>query len=143
MKNFDEERDARRNLQGEQFQIGGETFTVNSAVNPNVLLAFDAIDESSTGIAETLAIVDATIKGMIVDADGTEGGSHARYDALRARTDDPITVGDLVNLATWLIGAQAGRPTGPPSDSSDGRGTTGTSSTGTSSSPVSPEAQPV
>lgn len=140
MKNFDEDRAARRNVQGEQFVLSGETFTVETHVNPNVLLAFDAIDEPGTGIGKSIETIDKTIKAMIVDVDGTLEGGHARYDALRQKDgEDLLTIGDLIDLASWLIGAQAGRPTGQSSASATGRGTTGTTSTGASSSPETRE----
>lgn len=134
IKNFDEARtgrDANRSL----FQIGGQTFTTSADVHPDDLKAFDGLEDNA-GITETLEIVDRTLLAMIADEDGTPEGGHARFRAVRESRTDIISVADLLALAEWLIGAQADRPTGPSSPSSDGPGNTGPSLMGVSSSPV-------
>jgi hypothetical protein len=143
-KNFDEARAQRaeQSRDERQFTLGGESFHAKATVRPEVLTAFDGITEQ-TPLPETLAIADDTVLAMIEDDPDENGvGGHERYRRLRARDEDPVGAADLLDLCEWLVGVATGRPTSPPSASSNGPGGTGTSSTAASSSPVEPAPTP-
>ena len=136
MQNFDESRDARK-ASDRTFQIGGELFVRKVGVRPEVIAAYESLNEA-TNATETLALIDSVVCDMIDDdgqalADGeriTKVGAkgHARYRKLREREDDPISLGDMTGLVEWLIETETGRvPTQQPSPSRRGRAGTGTS----------------
>jgi hypothetical protein len=137
VKDFDTDRKARSiPVEDRTFILGGETFIGRESVRPEALTKWDGItDEMAVG--EVLQATDDTILALIEDTDD----GHARYLALRQREDDPISVPDLVEVGTWLVEVQTGRPTEPPTASTDSPSTPGTTSTGEHSSPDTPEEQ--
>lgn len=62
---------------------------------------------------------------LFIDSD-----QHERWTELRAREQDPVTIGQLNAIVTWLMEEQTGLPTEQPSSSATGRGRTATSSKG-------------
>lgn len=129
MKNFDDKRRIRLEAD-RQFTIGGETFTQKTGLRPEVLLPWENIG-ADTPASEVLATIDQLVHDFIEPADD----AHARWDALRKRDDDPVTLQDLQELVEWLIEEQTGRPTSPPSASTPSAPTQPTGSTEGSSSP--------
>lgn len=110
------------------FIIGGETFHHRIGVPPEVLQPWLEADEFSS---DWLTILDETIVAML------EPGEEDLWKKVRdPNAANPLTQIDLTALIRWLIEVTAGRPTGPPSNSSDGRPSTETRSTDGSSSPV-------
>jgi hypothetical protein len=102
-----------------EFIIGGEKFTM-IYVRPEVLaaIAADADDADDKPFSQTLADNDAQIKLFLRPED------HERWDALRAREENPVTQRQLNELITYLVEVQTGRPTLPPSPSPPGAGAT-------------------
>lgn len=137
MKNFDTDRKTREiPVEERTFQLGGETFVARSSVRPEALTKWDSISDDMN-VTDVLKATDDTILALIEDGDN----AHERYTALRAREDDPLTVPDLVEVGTWLVEVQTGRPTEPPTASTASLSTPGTKSTDEPSSPDTPEAQ--
>jgi len=112
-RNFDEER-----KQDLEFVIRGEKFTMK-VVRPEVIAAWED-DETPTKSIEALEYTDDKIKLFLANSDG----SHDRWDALRKREEDPVSMGELNEILTWMIGVQSARPTAQPSSSAPGRGRT-------------------
>lgn len=107
------------------------------------LAAMDAADLEEEFERATNANILPRLDEIVLSLIHEEG--HARWKALRARENDPVTLGDIRSVVSWLLGAQSqeledktGRPTGPPSSSTDGRGQTGPPLTGVSSLPGPP-----
>lgn len=135
MKNFDESRKHDHvPVEDRTFVIGGEVFVAKEDVHPSVLTAFDRLEDAN--VETTLAVIDETILSMVEPTDNAA----ERYRAVRARTDDPIKLDVMVELARWLVEMQTGRPTGQPSASAPGPTRTGAVSTVGSYSPVTPQA---
>jgi hypothetical protein len=131
MKDFDTDR-APRSVEDRTFQIGGEVFVMRTAIRPEVLAAYEDLDIESAKSADTLKVIDELIVSCIEPADA----GHDRYARLRTRDDDPITITDLVTLASYLVEGVTGRsPTQPSSPSISGPERTGTTLTADSSSP--------
>lgn len=135
MLDFDQAREQRES----EFKIGGEVFTIRP-VRPEVLIEHQ---EMSGKPEELMPKLDAFILECILDGDNGNKGAHERFRAVRERVTDPLTLGDMQSLMQGLvewqsasIEATTGRPTGPSSTSTRGRGATGTSSTDDSSSPA-------
>jgi hypothetical protein len=131
VKNFDESRHQRSIVPAADrtFVLCGEAFVTRASVRPDVLTAYDEINEATT-ITRTLEIVDEVIIAFL------DKGANAveRYKKIRTNDEDPVTMSDLLDLVQWLIEVQTNRPTGPPVDSSSPPSPSGTSSTGGSSS---------
>lgn len=105
------------------FVVRGETFTWRD-VRPEVLTAFtpaeSAEDEKSdpednSGIWKTL---DEQIALFLVPEDVE------RWNNLRAREENPVTIVQLNAILEWLVAEQTERPTQTPSPSGSGRGKT-------------------
>lgn len=135
MKDFDVTR-TPASLDERTFQLGGETFTRRTGVRPEALVGFDEL-KADTPPGEVLKIVDGLILSLIAP-DEAEA-----WKALRAREEDPVTLGDMNAVASWLVEQEADRPTKQSAPSSRSRGRSGTSSTEGSSSPVTPEPTPL
>lgn len=130
MKNFDEVRDERAK-KDRTFVIGGVEFTRRPAVAPERILRWNQATSGEVDLTEEewLEVYDETILAML------ESGQQQKWAEIRnAERENPVTVGDLTAVIRWLFEEMAGRPTGPPSGSSDGREPSGTTSTGDSSS---------
>ena len=103
------------------FVLAGETFTMHY-VRPEVLAAWEDEPDLDTA-AESLLAADQKIKLFLPEAD------HARYDAVRARDENPVTSEQLNAVLRWMIEVQTGRPTEQPSPSEPGPGSTEATST--------------
>ena len=107
------------------FTVRGQTFTWKD-VRPEILTAFkpeengdkDKDPEDNSGIWKEL---DGQIKLFLVSED------QERWDNLRARDDDPVTIVQLNAILEWLVGEQTDRPTQTPLPSGSGPGKTGRS----------------
>ena len=110
------------------FVLGGETFTM-VYVRPEVLASWEDEEDPETAL-ESLARADEKIKLFLRAAD------HERFDALRARDENPVTSEQLNALLRWMIEVQTGRPTVPLSPSDSGLGST--EATSTDDSPSAP-----
>lgn len=115
--------------------LGGQTFYAKASVRPEILTAFTDIDDD-TPMDEVLRITDETILALLEPVDHTA----ERYAAVRENEEDVVTLGDLIEVAKWLVEVQTGRPIESPSVSgtSPATGTNGTDSTEPSSSPATP-----
>ncbi len=114
-KNFDELLSQDRT-----FTIRGETFSFQD-VSPEILTTFD----SSTNGDDDNAVwnlMDAQIGLFLKESD------RERWQTLRARAEEPVTIAQITAVLTWLMEEQTGRPTNPPSPSVSGRGKTAASS---------------
>jgi len=107
------------------FTIRGETFALRD-VRPEVIAAWEDEANSDTA-AEGLVGLDAKIQTLLAsDEDRT------RWQTLRTREDDPVTLRQLKALVDWIVEVQSDRPTEPPSPSAGGRGRREATSTGRS-----------
>lgn len=87
-----------------------------------------SLEEKSHTEREWLELLDATITEII------EPGYHPAWQKVRdPHAEHPLSLGDLNELAEWLIEEVVARPTKPQSVSSPSGETSGTSSTGASS----------
>ena len=113
-KNFDDLISQERT-----FVVRGETFTWQD-VRPEVLTAFQAETEVDPEKPETNAAIwkqlDEQISLFLVPED------RERWEKLRAREENPVTVIQLNEILTWLVGEQTERPSQTPSPSGPGRG---------------------
>ena len=132
---FDQERQARV-ARLRTFRIGGEQFTVRASVRPEALLDWESVG-GDTSAEETLRVIDSTILALVENENG-QAGAHERWQALRTREDDAVSLEDLLDVMAWLMEQQTGRPTVQPSDSSTKPEQAGTNSTDASSSAASP-----
>jgi hypothetical protein len=116
-RNFDQ--DLSEDL---EFIVAGESFKMKY-VRPEVLAAWE--DEPAADTSESaLKQMDSRIK-LFLD---NSNGAIERWDALRAREDNPISMGQINDLLLWMVEVQSGRPTIQPSPSATGRGKTAASS---------------
>lgn len=104
------------------FTIGGETFKMRYA-RPEVLAAWED-EEIPDKSVDALALNDQRIKQFL----DSSNGAGDRWDTLRDREENPVTMGQLNALLLWMVEVQSGRPTVPPSPSESGRGKTKLSS---------------
>src|SRR5512146_1138813 len=105
MRDFDSEY----LIDDREFKVGGEVFKWRY-VRPEVIAAWE--DEPvSDKSADALRSTDDRIK-LFLDA---SNGAAERWDALRAREDNPVTMGELNAILMWLVEVQTDRPTQPPS----------------------------
>jgi hypothetical protein len=116
-RNFDQELS-----EDLDFIVGGETFKMKY-VRPEVLAAWE--DEEAADKSEgALKQMDERIKLFLDDSNG----ALERWDKLRAREDNPVSMGQINDLLLWMVEVQSGRPTIQPSPSVAGRGRTAVSS---------------
>ena len=114
MQDFDQEKPDL------EFKIGGETF-VAKRVRPEVLAAWES-DDPNADSATALKMLDERVVAFL------ENGDHERWTELRKREQDPVTMGQLNALLTWLLEASSDLPTMQPSPSDVGPGKTAASS---------------
>lgn len=129
MKDFDAAR-REREKRDRSFTIGGQEFTRKVGLRPEELLLWN---EATSGEKvptekEWIDVYDETVLAML------EPGQEDKWTQVRADQANPLTVHDLLELIKWLLTELSGRPTGQPSDSSDGLDSTETTSTGGSDS---------
>lgn len=101
------------------FVVRGETFTWQD-VRPEVLTAFQPETEVDPEKPETNVDIwkqlDEQISLFLVPED------RERWAKLRAREENPVTIIQLNEILTWLVGEQTERPSQTPSPSGPGRG---------------------
>lgn len=101
------------------FIVRGETFTWQD-VRPEILTAFQSETEVDPEKPETNVDIwkqlDEQIMLFLVAED------HERWQKLRAREENPVTIIQLNEILTWLVGEQTERPSQTPSPSGPGRG---------------------
>lgn len=127
MQDFDKAREERA-AEDRSFKIGGETFVLRSGVRPEIIAAYDSIQEDSKA-SDVIQAFDRLVLDLIVEDDDAA----ARWTALRERTEDPVTLDDLGELVKWAMEMMTSRPTQASSPSPRGREPTGTKSTAGSS----------
>lgn len=108
-KSFDLQQDL-------EFEIAGEKFLAR-IVRPEVIAAWEdeGIPEKSE---DALKRTDERIE-MFLDQ---SNGQLDRWRALRARDENPVSMGQLNRLLMWLVEIQTSFPTEQPSPSASGRG---------------------
>ena len=116
-KNFDSDKS-----EDLEFVVAGENFKMKY-VRPEVLAAWED-EEDANKSEDALKQMDARIKLFLDDANG----ALERWDKLRAREDNPVTMGQINDILLWMVEVQSGRPTIVPSPSATGRGKTAASS---------------
>lgn len=116
-KNFDELLS-----EDKTFTVRGQTFTWME-VRPEVLsamgraLAAKSEDEAEDDEAAWKSI-DEQIKMFLIEED------RERWDTLRARDQDPVTIKQVNAILQYLVEEQTDRPTETPSPSASGPGRT-------------------
>lgn len=116
MRSFDNAEDLTFEVAGEQFKM--------RTVRPEVLAAWEDAPVPPTAV-EALKILDDRILSFLDNGDG----SHERWTALRAREENPLSMGQLQAILEWGVEVQSHLPTMQPSPSVRGRGKTAVSST--------------
>lgn len=111
------------------FRLKGETFRVNPGVHPNVLYEYE--DAIFSGRLSLLEGMDKAIKTFLADDE-----ERARWDTLRARQEDPVTIAYLRGVMDYLYEVESELPTSAPGRSSSGRGRSKPSSGDETSSPA-------
>lgn len=102
------------------FVVRGETFTWQD-VRPEILTAFQPETKEDEESADNSGIwkqLDEQISLFLVPED------RERWAKLRARDENPVTIIQLNEILTWLVGEQTERPSQTPSPSGPGRGKT-------------------
>lgn len=124
MKNFDELRESDL-----EFVLGGETFRMKY-VRPEVLAEWEDEEEPETETAaERIERVDNRIIGFLDSSSNGDGkDSVTRYRELRAREENPVSLGQLRAVVVWMMETQTARPTEQPSALAGGRGKTAATS---------------
>lgn len=98
------------------FTVRGEKFSYQD-VKPEILTAFELSTNGKKSEADsTWDALDQQIMVFLPDE------QHARWQELRAREKDPVTIHQLTEIIKWLMEVQTGRPTEQPSPSVSGRG---------------------
>ncbi len=126
MKDFDAEYgDA-----GDQgFTVKGESFRVNPGVHPSVIQAYEEAEFSTR--ADVLRAMDVAIGAFLADDD-----ARARWKALRERKDDPVTLGHMRAIMSYLYEVESELPTTARASLSGGRSRRDASSSAATSSPA-------
>lgn len=101
------------------FIVRGQTFTWRD-VRPEVLTSLGQIDTEKPD--EIWASQDDQILNFLVPED------HERWQNLRARAEEPVTIAQFNAVLEYLVEQQTDRPTQTPSPSATGRGKTVASS---------------
>ena len=105
-----------------EFKVQDQTFSWRD-VRPEVLSAV----ETDTNGNDPNAVWDLMDKQILLFI---EPDQHDRWKELRAREEQPVTIGQINAILMWLMEEQTGRPTEQPSPSAPGRGRTAASSKG-------------
>lgn len=132
-RDFDEARkEAARVSDPPSFQLGGETFTCLAKVPLGFSFELmDAPEVSPETNAGAIHAMTKFLRRILVDEDNV-----ARFDALLARREDPITGGDILDVSVWLGELYSGRPFGNAESSSNSPPTNGTASSAPNSGPA-------
>jgi hypothetical protein len=105
------------------FVVRGETFTWQD-VRPEVLDTILRVSPNGDGKEgeekeqDMWAAQDKMILEFLVPED------HERWQNLRSRDKDPVTIAQFNAILEFLVAEQTDRPTQPPSPSGSGRGKT-------------------
>jgi hypothetical protein len=123
-RNYDEMRAAEDHT----FIIRGESFTINR-MRPEVMGEIEALEKDFTESEKTtyqdvVNFAESRLKLLLDD----QNGAVDRWDALRAKEEDPVTYGEIMDLSRWAVETITGLPTMPPAPSAPGRGKTAASS---------------
>ena len=105
-----------------EFKVQDKTFTWKD-VRPEVLSSFE-VDTNGDDPNAVWNLMDRQILLFLPESE------HESWTELRARETEPVTIGQMNAVLTWLMEEQTGRPTEPPSPSAPGRGKTAASSKG-------------
>jgi len=109
VKDFDELKASDRD-----FKVSGETFHWRD-VRPEVLTSFEPSENGDGDANAAWRLMDDQILLFIVPDE------HDKWRELRARDDEPVTIGQMSAMIQWLMEQQTGRPTEAPSPSAAGR----------------------
>jgi len=124
--------EARRKREGAErtFELAGETFTHKPTAEMEALADYYDMTSGRKDVDnhQAIEIIDRTVLAFL------EPGQEEKWARVRHSEAHPLSVGDAHGLIEALLGATTGRPTTPPSDSTDGQGNNGTNSTGASQS---------
>jgi hypothetical protein len=122
IKDFETERLAAAERRDTRFTVAGKTFHVRKFVPPETLLYFD--DWVAADTHKTIEGFDSFVIAMI------EESEEGQWREIRKKAKPPLNLDDIENIAFWLLGEAAGRPTTPPSASSPGSGVGAATSAG-------------
>lgn len=128
-RNFNDRRRAQERV---TFIIGPNEheFRCKMRVRPEVIVDYEQLPDDAPA-REVLAVLDRMIPDLLIEDD------HEPWRALRAEEgDEAVELGELAELAAWLVESVVNRPLAADSSSSDGPSTTGTPSTAASPSPA-------
>jgi hypothetical protein len=116
MKDFEKERQeaAKEPERRQTFTVAGEVFHVRPFVPPEMLLYFDEWTAADT--KQTITGFDDFVIEMI------EPSEAKTWRKVRKEAKPPLNLDDIENIAFWLLGEAAGRPTKLPSRSLPGSG---------------------
>lgn len=101
-----------------EFKIGGESFTA-MRVRPEVLASWSEINDPLDDTGAALRLLDERVLSFLPEAE------RERWTALRAREEDPVTIGQMNALLQWMLETSSDLPTTPPLPSAAGHGATG------------------
>jgi hypothetical protein len=106
-RNYDELRDAEER----SFVIRGETFQIRRG-RPEMLGELTEAEDrfvklEAKGYPDILAFSEERLKLLLDPADD----ALARWDALRAREEDPVTYGEIIDISRWAVEAITRLPT--------------------------------
>lgn len=125
MKDFDQER-RQRHETDRRILIGGREFTYKASVAPEIVLRWNKAATGELGELteeDWLKLFDDTTVALLDD------GQEDSWREIRdPNGHDPLNLGDMRAVLTYLMEQATGRPTGEPSGSSPGSPTTATSS---------------
>jgi hypothetical protein len=125
VKDFDEPTETFRRPQVGAFRVDGREYHHRAGVRAEALGKI--LDANVLETMQEIAACDEWILACLVNED------RERWTEARTWEDSPIGLGDLRQIAWWLVEVMMGRPTGSLSVS--GSGQTGTSTTSTEPSP--------
>lgn len=126
MKRFSDEL-----VEDREFELGGELFKWRYPHWEATAELFDRemhpSENGDAGDFSFKADTEHAIAGipMFLDPDND---AHKRFKTLISRKDDPVPRHLIIQAYRWLVQVTSGLPTGPPSDSDSGGGTSDTSS---------------
>jgi hypothetical protein len=128
VKNFDEKRGERLDVDRRTFVIAGEHFVARAGLTPEELLVIQDVDADMPE-EQSFKHLDQLIVALVEGDDAAE-----RWEQLRAQRENPLTANDIREVFDWLVEIAIGRPPTQPSPSSASQGSNGTPSTENSSS---------
>ncbi len=118
MKNFDTARRSRqvRPASERTFVLCDQQFVVRATVPANVMVKLDEITGGGVSPGRILGIVSEVVDDMVEPP----GGEVWRALVDRGADDDPLTLGDVMEVLGWLVENETAIPTVEPSPSGDG-----------------------